>query len=540
MFNPALFQRSADVRGVYPNEINEELAWFTGRYLARYLREATGDSAPAVLVGRDGRTSSPALYKALIEGLISEQARVIPCGLATTDMIQWGAGERIDGAIAGAMITASHNPPEYNGIKMLLRNPKTEGLDIISPKSQLLPYYNSDNTSGLTTSGGAFAYPGGGRFDLHKRFVEVACEQAPLLAKARGKIVFDSGNGVGGIVVPLLKEQFKRIGANVELITVAEAIDGRFPTRPSNPGLPGAVQLLQKTVVERQAAFGVALDGDADRAFLVDEQGTFIPGSNLLAALADAKVRAALKNGRKDAPVVFAAVASFMVIDAIRAAGGIPLLCRVGQDAAKLALMQTGAVFGGESSAHYNFPESYGLDSGLFALMAFWNLLLESGATCSGYLSKLPTWPASGEINLRIVCGDWKGMSGKIISAIEARYRESAANCYVATLDGVSVYHPRVGDFADADALLTKHPADPTGATFRVVQDGYRPEWWFNVRASNNEPLLRVNLEAADAGQLTQRTLALIASVREICQTHGASVEIDSPGNLSRSALEAK
>jgi phosphomannomutase len=540
MFNPALFQRSADVRGVYPNDINEELAWFTGRYLARHLREVAGDRSPTVLVGRDGRTSSPAIYKSVIEGLISEQARVVPCGLATTDMIQWGAGERLDGAIAGAMITASHNPPEYNGIKMVLRNSKTEGLDIISPRTDLLPYYNSDSSSGLATPGGALTYPGGGRFNLHRRFVEAACAQAPLLASAKGKIVFDPGNGVGGIFIPLLREQFQRIGAQVELITVAEAIDGRFPTRPSNPGLPGAVQLLQKTVVEHRAAFGVALDGDADRAFLVDEQGTFIPGSNLLAALADAKVRSALKNGRAEAPVVFAAVASFMVIDAIRAAGGVPLLCRVGQDAAKVALMQTGAVFGGESSAHYNFPESYGLDSGLFALMAFWNLLLESGATCSGYLHKLPTWPASGEINLRIVCGDWKGMSGKIIAAIESRYRDPAANCYVATLDGVTVYHPRDSKFADADALLKKHPADPSGATYRIVQNGYRPDWWFNVRASNNEPLLRVNLEAADASQLTSRTLALIASVKEICHSHGAGVEIDSPGNLSRAALEGK
>jgi phosphomannomutase len=359
------------------------------------------------------------------------------------------------------------------------------------------------------------------------------------LSKATGKIVFDPGNGVGGIFVPLLKDQFKRLGAQVELITVAEAIDGRFPTRPSNPGLPGAVQLLQKTVVEEQAAFGVALDGDADRAFLVDEKGTFVPGSNLLAALAYAKVRAAVKPQPREAPVVFSAVSSFMVIDAIRSAGGTPILCRVGQDAAKVALIQTGAVFDGESSAHYNFPESYGLDSGLFALMAFWNMLLESGSSCSAFLAKLPDWPASGEINLRIICGDWKAMSGKIVDAIAARYREPSADCYVGTLDGVSVYHPRSQAFADVDAFLAKHGSDPAGATYRVVKDGYRPAWWFNVRASNNEPLLRVNLEAADAAQLTQRTLALIASVRDICSKHGAKVVIDSPGNLSRAELEA-
>jgi phosphomannomutase len=110
----------------------------------------------------------------------------------------------------------------------------------------------------------------------------------------------------------------------------------------------------------------------------------------------------------------------------------------------------------------------------------------------------------------------------------------------VGTLDGVSVYHPRSADFADVDAFLAKHGSDPAGTMYRVVKDGYRPEWWFNVRASNNEPLLRVNLEAADAAQLTQRTLALIASVRDICSKHGAKVEIDSPGNLSKTELAAQ
>jgi phosphomannomutase len=524
MFDQTQFSRKADIRGVYPNELNEELAFFTGRYLTRYVAQQTKQPQPRILVGRDGRTSSPAIYRALVEGIAAENGVPLPCGLATTDMIQWGTGLQLQSAAAGAMITASHNPPEYNGIKMLLRNPQSGGIDIIRPVDHLRPFFEKDGSAAEAPPAGRLPYPGGGRFALHRDFVAAACERAAHLPKATGRIVLDPGNGVGGIFLPLLKEAFAAKGAKVELLSIFADIDGRFPNRPSNPGLPGAVAKLQETVPASSAAFGAALDGDADRVFLVDEKGEFVPGSQLLAALAGT----ALKKCGGGRAVVFAAVASFAVIDTIRKYGGKPIFCRVGQDAAKVALIRTNAVFGGESSAHYNFPDVYCLDSGLFALMMFWDLLLETKTSCSQALQEFAPWPNSGEVNLRIVCGDWRGVSKQIIQMLLDRYSSPKENCYVTQLDGAGVYHPKVKELFRIDPQ-----GDPTGQIYRVVADRYRPKWWFNVRASNNEPLLRINFECQDPSHLHSAAKSLIDTIHAFCVKHGAQVHVESPGNLA-------
>ncbi|MCA9079667.1 MAG: hypothetical protein KDA58_03870 [Planctomycetaceae bacterium] len=526
MFDPALFERKADIRGIYPNQINEELAWLTGRYLARSLQRLTGSKSPHVLVGRDGRTSSPAIYSALLQGIAAEGGVPIAAGLATTDMIQWGVGEQLNGAVAGAMVTASHNPPEYNGIKMVYRNPETEGLDILRPLDHLAPAYANDADNGAAPAASCAPFPAAGRLDLQSRFVAAACDRSERLGNAKGKIVLDPGNGVGGLFGPLLKAELKKRGAEVEILTVAEQIDGRFPTRPSNPGLPGAVKLLQETVIEQGAAFGAAFDGDADRVFLVDEWGQFVSGSVMLAALARNAVLAA-----KGGAVVYSAVASWLVPQTVRAAGGIPAICRVGQDAAKVALMQTNAVFGGESSAHYNFPDTYCLDSGLFALVDFWDMLLASGKTCSQLLGELKPWPSSGEVNLRFTCSDWTAVSRDVIAAIRAEYSDPASNAYILDLDGVGVFSPRDPKLATVDDVFqvdAEH--DPDGKTYRIVAD-YTPDWWFNIRASNNEPLLRVNFESSDPADVAGRTYALISRIREICGSR-ATVTVQDWGNL--------
>ena len=530
MFDRSQFSRSADIRGVYPNELNEELAFVTGRYLVQYLTQQTGGSNPKVLIGRDGRTSSPAIYRALIEGLSSAGGVPLPCGLATTDMIQWGAGMQLQGASAGAMVTASHNPAQYNGIKMLLRNPETEGLDIVRPGDHLRPLFEADGDSAEAPQAGHLPDPVGGRFNIHRDFVSAALDRCERLPQASGKVVLDPGNGVGCIFLPLLKEAFQQRGANVELLSIFGDIDGRFPNRPSNPGLPGAVEKLQETVVRTGAAFGAAFDGDADRVFLVNEKGEFVPGSQMLAALAARGLKQAGGSGN----VVFAAVSSFGVIDAIRSGGGTPVFCRVGQDAAKVALIKTNAVFGGESSAHYNFPDVYCLDSGLFALMMFWDLLLESGQPCSQALAPYAAWPHSGEVNLRIHCGDWRAMSSQVIGMLEERFSSEDENCYVTRLDGIGVYHPKSPDLATTDDFLRTDPeGNPDGKIYRLVANDYRPDWWFNVRASNNEPLLRVNYECQDPAHLQSQAKGLIDAVHAFCVKHGATVEIESPGNLA-------
>jgi phosphomannomutase len=530
MFDRTQFSRKADIRGVYPNELNEELAYLTGRYLVRYLAQETKQKQPKVLLGRDGRVSSPAIYRAVLEGLSAEGGVPLACGLATTDMIQWGAGMQLQGAVAGVMITASHNPGEYNGIKMLVRNPATNGLDIVRPVDHLKPFFEADGDGAEAPPTSRLPYPTGGRFNLHRDFVAAAVERAKYLPKATGKVVIDPGNGVGSVFLPLLKEAFQKIGAKVELLSIFDQIDGRFPNRPSNPGLPGAVKELQETVVRTGAKFGAAFDGDADRVFLVNEKGEFVPGSQMLAALAAKGLKQA---GGKGA-VVFAAVSSYGVIDAIRKGGGTPIFCRVGQDAAKVALIKTKAVFGGESSAHYNFPDVYCLDSGLFALMMFWDLLLESGSSCSQALAPYAAWPHSGEVNLRIQCGDWRAMSSQIIKMLEDRFSSPAENCYVNQLDGISVYHPKSPALKTTDDLLTiDQSGDPSGKIYRVVAKDYRPEWWFNVRASNNEPLLRINYECQDPSHLQSKSKSLIDAVHAYGVKHGAQVEVESPGNLT-------
>ncbi len=513
MFDPALFLRSADIRGLYPNQINEELAWFTGKYFAQSLKELLGLEAPKVVVCRDGRISSPAIYSAVIQGLASEGAIPIATGLATTDMMQWAVGEELNGAIAGIMITASHNPPEYNGIKAVVKNKETGGLDILRPVDHLAPRYAKDGTNGDAAPATSLPYPQQARLQLHEKFVEAALSRSKRINKATGKIVLDPGNGVGGLFRPLLKTALAARKSKVELLAVAERIDGTFPTRPSNPGLPGAVKLLQETVIAEGAAFGAAFDGDADRVFLVDEWGQFVPGSVLLAALGKKLVE---NNGGKGA-VVYSAVSSWLVAEAVRAAGGTPIISRVGQDALKVALIKKDAVFGGESSAHYNFPDTYCLDSGLFSFVTFWDMLLESGKTCSQLLGELKPWPNSGEVNLRVECSDWKSMSTEVISKIKAEFSGEAANAYVLDIDGVSVFSPKVPKYKTVDDVFKiDKKNDPTGQTYREVQK-YTPDWWFNVRASNNEPLLRINFESSSATEVTGRTYALISKIREIC-----------------------
>jgi phosphomannomutase len=533
MFDPTLFQRKADVRGIYPNQINEELAWFTGRYLALAVKELAGATAPKILVGRDGRLSSPNLYAALCQGIVAGGASVIPCGLATTDMIQWGAGEQLGGAVAGAMVTASHNPPEYNGIKMLVRNAKTKGIDIVRPVDHLAKYLAQDSGSAEAPAQVAAPFPGSASLNLHAKFVDAACKVCPDIAKTTGRVVLDPGNGVGGLFVPLLRQALAKAGSKAEVHAVAEAIDGRFPTRPSNPGLPGAVKLLQETVISLGAKFGAAFDGDADRVFLVDEWGQFVPGSLLLAALADSAVRAAVKRGVKSPAVVYAAVASWLVVETVRKAGGKPIICRVGQDAAKVALIDTQAVFGGESSAHYNFPDAYCLDSGLFAMMTFWQMLLTSGQSCSELLGGLSPWPNSGEVNLRIESSDWKSVSAELVKTLQAEYSKPDANAYVLTIDGVGVYSPRNPKFATVDDVFTVDAkGDPKGTTYRVVADGYTPDWWFNVRASNNEPLVRLNVEAKAAADVTARTYSLISQIQKFCAERSARAVVQDWGSL--------
>lgn len=532
MFEIAQFQRKADLRGVYPTQINEELAWLSGRYLVRRLREL---GLPAkVLVGRDGRVSSPEIYSAHIAGVVAEGGIAIPCDLCTSDMIQWAVGEELEGALCGSQVTASHNPREYNGIKIVVKNRATGGLDIVRPVDYCEAAYRADGEK-LPDASAAFSapYPQQAPLGLQERFVAATLARAPRLIEAAHKIVLDPGNGVGGILVPLMQAELKRLGSRAAVLAINEEIDGSFPTRPSNPGLPESIAMIEAAAKELGGDFVASFDGDADRVFFTDEKGKFVQSGDTLAALAKGSIEKALAAGNAQPGVVFSAVASWLVIDKIRQAGGRAIISRVGQDAVKVALEKTKAVFGGESSAHYNFPDCYGLDSGMFALAAFWQLLIETGRTCSTLLDDKDAWRASGEINIKMIAADWKAQSKLCIDHFKSHYAAPEQDSYVFNLDGVAVYHPRNPALPTVDDVFQKDAVgDPEGGIYRIVNPEFQPKWWISVRASNNEPLLRLNVECAAGEDMEGRTRSIIADIQKLCAANGGEAPVQDWGNL--------
>src|SRR5260221_8361389 len=228
MIDAKQFERGSEFRGDYPRQVNEELAFFVGRYLVRYVKEA-GAERPTIVVGRDGRLSSPAVYSALIQGIAAEGGSALPAGLAPTDAICWAAGARLHGADAGAMVTASHNPPEYNGIKMIrpIKTGALPGLDTIRP-SQLKKYFDADMQKADPVAEPPSVLPfAGAPVTLVRDFVRHACRWAPDRAAFTGTVVLDPGNGVGSVFLDPLRQEIP--GAKIEAI--AAMIDGRFPSR---------------------------------------------------------------------------------------------------------------------------------------------------------------------------------------------------------------------------------------------------------------------------------------------------------------------
>jgi phosphomannomutase len=527
MLDVGQFDRGSDFRGDYPRQVNEELAYAVGGYLVRYLHEQ-GVAKPRIVVGRDGRLSSPAVYAALVQGIAAAGGMALPAGLAPTDAVCWAAGCRWHGADAGAMVTASHNPPEYNGIKMVrpIQTGALPGLDTIRPTS-LKKYLEADLKSVRPQAAAAPVAPFAQTpSTLVRDFVHHACHWAPDRAAFRGTVVIDPGNGVGSVFLPTLREQVP--GARIEAI--AAMIDGRFPSRPSNPGLTGAMDALGLAVRERQALFGAAFDGDADRLFMVDESGKVITGDQLLAAL----IAVSLTNLKlNQPPIAFTGTCSWAVVETVQRFGGVPYLSKVGQDTLKRAMQNVGAVFGGESSAHFNFPKSYYQDSGLIALMAFWQAIHRQGRKVSALIAELPLWYHSGEINIRILSEDWVHVSKEVVDRLTRSFREERQT-YVLAIDGVSVYSPRRADIPTENDLFPLAPGDESGTLYRRVRAGYKPDWWFSLRRSNNEPLLRLNVETAVPETLETRTVELLHRVRQLCAEVGqAATEVVDWGTIS-------
>ena len=421
-----------DVRGTYPDQIDAEVVRRIGAAFARYVSEVD-PGTKRVLVARDMRESGVELSAAFAEGVQHQGLNVLDLGLASTDLLYFAAGH-LDAP--GAMFTASHNPAKYNGIKFCRSGARPvgeeTGLDQIrrDAAAELPP---APSEAGSITSRDLL-----GDFADHVRsFLRDPAALKPL------KIVADTANGMGGLIVPAV---FDPLPVEVEILY--PELDGSFPNHPADPIQPENQADLRKRVIEVGADLGLAFDGDADRVFVVDEKGEPISGSTTTSLVASMMLER-----EPGATILHNLICSRSVPELIAEAGGNSVRTRVGHSFVKAVMADTGAIFGGEHSAHYYFRENYRADSGIIAAMHVLDYLSANDAPLSELRKRFERYAASGELNTTVA--DTKAVIDHVAKIYENRPQDR--------LDGLTV-------------------------------DG--GDWWFNLRPSNTEPLLRLNLEA--------------------------------------------
>ncbi|WP_334142435.1 phosphomannomutase/phosphoglucomutase [Rhabdothermincola sp.] len=429
--------KAYDVRGTVPDQLDATIVERVGAAFARFARDEAeaGRHGPAdrVLVAHDMRPSGPAFAEAFARGVTSQGLDVVHLGLASTDLLFWAAGH-FDAP--GAMLTASHNPAQYNGIKLCLAGARPVGIEtgLARIKQDTLTGLPERDQKGSTTSVDALP-----AFAEHVHsFVDVAGLK-PL------KIVADAANGMGGLIAPAVFS-----GLPFELEVLYGELDGTFPNHPADPIQPENLRDLQARVVETGADVGLAFDGDADRVFLVDDRGQPLSGS-----LTTAIVAAAILEKHPGSTILYNLICSKAVPEIIRERGGKPVRTRVGHSFIKQVMAETGAAFGGEHSGHYYFRDNYRADSGIIAALVVLEVLSHAGEPLSSLRVPYERYADSGEINTRV----------RDAAAVIERVAEHFAGAAQDRLDGLTV------DLGD---------------------------WWFNLRPSNTEPLLRLNLEARD------------------------------------------
>ncbi|HEX6209029.1 MAG TPA: phosphomannomutase/phosphoglucomutase [Actinomycetota bacterium] len=442
MAPPEIF-KAYDIRGIYPDQLDEGTSRRIGAAFASFT------AAERVVVGRDCRISSPGLSAAFIEGVVGRGADVVDIGLATTDMLYFASGS-LD--LPGAMFTASHNPPEYNGLKLC-----REGAAPIGEETGLREI--RDLAEREPAPSGA---PGSARErSMLDAYVEHVVGFVDVSRLAPLTVVADAANGMAGLV---LEPIFERLPA--KLIGLYLDLDGTFPNHPADPIQPENQEDLRKAVVEHDADVGLAFDGDADRVFVVDEGANGVSGSLLVALIAEKMLER-----EPGATILHNVICSWVVPEVIRENGGVPVRTRVGHSFIKQVMAETGAIFGGEHSGHYYFRDHYRADSGLVAALLVLEQMSEAGVPLSELLRPFRRYHASGEINSEVEDQD------AAIDGLAQRYSDGEQD----RLDGLTVEYE---------------------------------DWWFNARPSNTEPLLRLNVEARHEGLLAERTAELLAIIR--------------------------
>ncbi|PSR68816.1 phosphomannomutase/phosphoglucomutase [Nocardia sp. MDA0666] len=445
--------KAYDVRGVVGEQIDAEFVRDVGAAFARLMRT---DAAPAtrIVIGHDMRDSSPELAAAFADGVLDQGLDVVHIGLASTDELYFASGHL---RCPGAMFTASHNPARYNGIKLCRANAlpvgQETGLAIIAEELvEGVP-------AGPGTRGTATEQ------NLLEAYAEYLRGLVDLGAIRPLKIAVDAGNGMGGYTVPAV------LGA-VPQLTIAPLyfeLDGSFPNHEANPLDPKNLVDLQKYVRETGADIGLAFDGDADRCFVVDERGEPVSPSAITALVAEREL--AKEPG---ATIIHNLITSQAVPELVTELGGTPVRTRVGHSFIKQQMASTGAIFGGEHSAHYYFRDFWGADSGMLAALHVLAALGEKDRPMSELASSYATYAASGEINSTVADAQERTLA--VVTAFEGRAQS------VDRLDGVTVRLPG--------------------------------QAWFNLRASNTEPLLRLNVEARSQEEVDALVTEILSIVR--------------------------
>ncbi|MCT2593601.1 phosphomannomutase/phosphoglucomutase [Streptomyces sp. N2-109] len=445
--------KAYDVRGVVPDQWDEGLAELFG---AAFV-QVTG--AGAIVVGHDMRPSSPGLSEAFARGATGRGADVTLIGLCSTDQLYFASGSM---GLPGAMFTASHNPARYNGIKMCRAGASPVGQDTgLSEIRGLVEEWSAAGSAGPPASGA----PEGSlsRQDTLTDYAAYLRTLVDLQAVRPLKVVVDAGNGMGGHTVPTVFE-----GLPVELDAMYFELDGSFPNHEANPLDPKNIVDLQARVREYGADLGLAFDGDADRCFVVDENGDPVSPSAITALVA---ARELAKS--PGATVIHNCITSWSVPEVVRESGGVPVRTRVGHSFIKQEMAATGAIFGGEHSAHYYFRDFWNADTGMLAALHVLAALGGQSGPLSALVASYDRYASSGEIN----------------STVQDQAASAAAV--------KAAYTGREGVTLDELDGLTVTAAD----------------WWFNLRPSNTEPLLRLNVEAREpstVAEVRDTVLALI------------------------------
>jgi phosphomannomutase len=443
--NPGIF-KAYDIRGIYPTELNEAAAYAIGRAFVTFL------AVDQVLVGRDMRLSGPQIFDAVTRGIMDQGADVINLGMVSTDQFYFACSEK---QLPGMMVTASHNPKEYSGFKMVRQMPYllsgTEGIQ------DLRRIVATDDYAPVTRKGSM------SDLDLSEQFVDAVLGLLDISALKPLKVVADTGNGMVG---PILQRVFARLP--VELVGLYLDPDGSLPNHGLDPLQPANRAELERRVISEGADAGFAFDGDGDRFFVIDDRGEFVAGDYLTALLG--RYLLEQNPGRK---IVYDVRASWAVPQLITAAGGTPLIERVGHAFIKRRMASEAALFGGEVTGHYYFEGFNYADSGIIPALLIMEMLSKGGQKMSDLLRPLETtYFISGEINSTVADGKAK------MAELAERYSDGVTEL----LDGISISYPT---------------------------------WHFNVRGSNTEPLLRLNLESiASAAEMEQRRDEVLAIIR--------------------------